>query len=130
MEPDLPVVAVIGHLQGDVLPGASAGVTDVGTDYINLAQAMGSKEISSVTASDYSAALGSISNFIVQKSQNSFALGLPAGSTVFAVSVEHAGSQTWTPVSSSLWTWTGSTLSVSPSAGLVQGDTLMYQYNE
>jgi hypothetical protein len=125
-----PAVALIGHLQGDVMPGASAGVTDVGTDYINLAQAMGSKEISSVTATDYSAALGSISSFIVQKSQNSFALGLPSGSTVFAVSVEHAGSQTWTPVSSSLWTWTGSTLSVNPSAGLVQGDTLMYQYNE
>jgi hypothetical protein len=122
---NLPVVAVFGHQTADT----SLTDTQPSTDYFNLANQMGSSQSYSVTLSDYSAALGQISNFIVQKSQNSFALGLPSGSVVYAVSVQHEGTQTWVPLASNLWSWTGGTLSVTPAAGLITGDQLMYQYN-
>jgi hypothetical protein len=119
-----PAVAVIGHLSSD----SSLYGTDVSTDYINLAQSMGSNQVSSITG-NYSVALGQISNFIVQNTQNSFALPIASGDTVYSVSVMHQGSTTWTTLNSSLWTLSGTTLSLNASANVVTGDQLMYQYH-
>jgi hypothetical protein len=120
---NLPAVAVITKLATDNLPG-----TDVGTDYINLAKAMNSTQVSSILA-DYSQSLASISNFIVKTALNSYLLPIPAGSVVDSVSILSVGGTTATLLNSSLWSVTGLTLSVSSSANLQIGDQIIFKYH-
>ena len=78
-------MAVITQLPGDNLIG-----TDVGTDYIHLANAMNSSQISSINA-DYAQSLAAISNYIVTSTQNNFLLPVPPGGTILSVNVVHSG---------------------------------------
>jgi hypothetical protein len=118
-------VAVITQLPGDNLQGTA----QVGQDYINLATAMGSNVISSVTVSDYSPALKNISQYIVTSTQNSFTLPITASEIIVGVSVTHVNSSQSVALDPSQWSWIGQTLSISPSANLAVGDQVTYKHH-
>jgi hypothetical protein len=115
-------MAVITKMPGDTLVG-----TDVGTEYINLATDMGSTQTSSIL-NDYGVALTNISDFIVRSTKNSYSLPISPSMVMVTVSVLKVGSTVAVPLDPSLWTWAGSTLSISDSAGLAIGDQILYQY--
>ena len=123
--------ATIAHLASDTqLIG-----TDISTSYINLVDSINraygnSTQVYDIAgnASDYANSLGSISQMIVTTTRNSFVLSLGDGSKLLSVSLKHPNNNTWQPIPSSQWTWSGNSLSLSANAGLQIGDQLLYQY--
>lgn len=114
--------ATITHLPTDSLSN-----TDVGQSYIDLAQSLGSNKISSITG-DYSSSLASISQFIVTASQNNFALPLKDGETVLDVSIIRKSTGQAESLDGKMWSYSGQTLSISPSAKLQIGDEIEFDY--
>ena len=119
---NFPTIAVIGHMTGDNLSGA----TSVSKSYFSVANPP--TAISSVTQQDYSGSLAQISNLIQSQVLYSYVLNMNPNAQVFSLAVVRSGTNEMVPMPGATWTVSGTTLTVSPQANLQPGDRLIYKY--
>lgn len=116
-------LSLIVHTASDNLPSG----TDISTQYINLAGALGSTQISGVT-SNYNSALAGTSNYIIASTLYQYVLPVSSDKKVISVSVMRKNTATWVLLTSGQWSWSGQTLSLGQSLALNIGDQVSYKF--